>query len=597
MALVKTGDGAAAGSPVTAAGPGPAWQRLVQGLDRTAEPLARLWTAARARLTDEQAKRLDDGLRGLRAVLLNEVAGVVFGGHFSCGKSSLLNMLIGRPLLPTGDFPETGVPCTIRLGRTDRIQAVTSTGQVTLPFSTEAISHYVSLINDRGDYRASVQDVRLLQVNLTSGGLPEGAMWVDSPGINDTPEMTRRARDTAAWADVLVWVVNTRQPLAEVEQAFLREHVAEHGPAGVVFVVNAFLSSDDAQTWSRFLADPRGYGYHRQRIIESGVTGAGIALVMATSARAAAENPTGFGAPQVRLALNELTGADTPLIRATRAHRVAHRLDGLAEPLAALGEAERAAVTARQRARSQAESAERNQRARFRRQLEQRLNHRFVPCTDATNTCVAQIRAEIGGQPLQRDGSYATRLSAALTKLSQQLTGPVTDEINACAREASLAPLTAAATASLRTLLRPPPISVAVPNTAIDSNGSKVGAVIGGILGSILTLHIGVGTAIGAAAGGAIGGGSEAKAALDKDRSAAIANLTAAGEAAAAHFRALPATILSQVTDARATPSALPPSPDRTGLDALAALHTHLTSTLAAMARAAVTEAEQAMTQ
>jgi hypothetical protein len=166
------------------------------------------------------------------------------------------------------------------------------------------------------------------------------------------------------------------------------------------------------------------------------------------------------------------------------------------------------------------------------------------------------------------------------------------DEVLACDDR-----LTAAATASLRTLLRPPPISVAVPNTAIDSNGSKVGAVIGGILGSILTLHIGVGTAIGAAAGGAIGGGSEAKAALDKDRSAAIANLTAAGEAAAAHFRALPATILSQVTDARATPSALPPSPDRTGLDALAALHTHLTSTLAAMARAAVTEAEQAMTQ
>ena len=43
---------------------------------------------------------------------------LVFGGHFSSGKSTMINTLTGRVLLPASDFPETGVACVIRRGET-----------------------------------------------------------------------------------------------------------------------------------------------------------------------------------------------------------------------------------------------------------------------------------------------------------------------------------------------------------------------------------------------------------------------------------------------------------------------------------------------
>src|SRR6516225_9862475 len=91
---------------------------------------------------------------------------LVFGGHFSSGKSTVINTLIGRTLLPTSDFPETGAACVIRHGETERIVADTSDGLVELPFGPDALSGRVSLISNDGDYRQEIGQVRRILITL-----------------------------------------------------------------------------------------------------------------------------------------------------------------------------------------------------------------------------------------------------------------------------------------------------------------------------------------------------------------------------------------------------------------------------------------------
>ena len=66
--------------------------------------------------------------------------------------------------------------------------------------------------------------------------------------------MDERTRRSAAYADVLVWVLTSRQLLSQVEMEFLSNHLREAGPASVVFVLNGFLRRDTREEWDQFVA-------------------------------------------------------------------------------------------------------------------------------------------------------------------------------------------------------------------------------------------------------------------------------------------------------------------------------------------------------
>ena len=82
-------------------------------LDRLAEVIAPNAGPATARLIRTVASIHDIGVSDqIRSSLLATAAAiagnpvrVVFGGHFSSGKSTVINALLGRSLLPTSDYP------------------------------------------------------------------------------------------------------------------------------------------------------------------------------------------------------------------------------------------------------------------------------------------------------------------------------------------------------------------------------------------------------------------------------------------------------------------------------------------------------------
>jgi hypothetical protein len=505
---------------------------------------------------------------------------VTFGGHFSSGKSTLINAIIGRPLLPTSDYPETGVPCVITSGTGDRAVAVTRDGAVDLGFDADSIARMVSLIGDDGEYRRRVEDVLRLEVTLANGALPGGLALVDSPGINDMAGMTARAAALTRNTDILIWVLNSRQPVSETEQAFFLEQLDGGSRRGLVPVVNAFLPADTAEYWTWFLAE-------RVLPIRSRVDAAldledeahaGRPAVLFVSARGAGSDPAGFGAPAVRQLITGFT-LGSPQVRAARLARAEADLRALVTELDERLDHERKQVDQARSALSGRQRDAARRRQQFERALARDVAAAFARHRDASRHCVMEVAAAIGGsQPLHRDGTYSELLAGRLRELTGRLAGEVLAETARSASRFGQTSPSRRTAQRVRKLLASAEVEILVPNTPAGNAGpTGLGAAIGGVLGTAIVP--GGGTLIGAALGSSLGraaGFRRAAASRARDRAAAQANALTAGEAAITTLMSRQAAV-ERTLHADCRPSqSLPAAPDGTRLAQLVSLRDRL---------------------
>jgi predicted GTPase len=527
-------------------------------LNPEAAPMLTVVRQLARRAGEQVAREVRERLNMCAGMLVREQVKIVFGGHFSSGKSTLINMLIGQPLLPTSDYPETGVACAITAGTSDRIRIRDGLVMLGIPFSTESIAKYVSLIGEDGDYREAVRTVTEVDITLAKAPAGPGVTWIDSPGINDTPEMTRRAAAVAADSDVLVWVVNSRQPVAEVEQELLSERIRTHGAASVVFVVNAFLEADTHENWRWFLAERAPY--HQQRIATIVDTGQVAQQVVFTSARAAMGQAFGYGVPEVRALLRLLSDPGQPRVMATRTHRVQLELAALIDDLAKHASQEQVRLAAARAARQAEVSAAGQRRAAFTREVSRAVASAFTryhgPATDLVTEAGAAA-----GTTLGYDNQHGLALTASLRTVSGHLAGDIVAAVNRCATQFGQGPLGPDDVSRLGKLLEPRIVAAALPQG--KSQGGTAGAFIGGAIGSILAP--GLGTAIGAGLGGLIGGGAGGAARIRKDKVAAKATMLAAGSAAVDRMFGSKDEILALVRQA-CQPAGSWPEPDQARL-------------------------------
>jgi predicted GTPase len=209
----------------------------------------------------EAAANLDDGtpeiaarLRKISGSIRQEQVTINFGGVFKAGKSTMMNAVVGRNILPVDDVPETGAICCLLAGEQDTAAVVEGGIRRPIPCTTEAIRAEITLLSAQGDRRSEVAAIERAEIVLKDCIIPRNACWVDSPGYNDSAEMDERTRRSAAYADVLVWVLTSRQLLSQVEMEFLSNHLRESGPASVIFVLNGFLRRDTPEEWEQFVA-------------------------------------------------------------------------------------------------------------------------------------------------------------------------------------------------------------------------------------------------------------------------------------------------------------------------------------------------------
>ncbi|NWG31528.1 MAG: dynamin family protein, partial [Rhodocyclaceae bacterium] len=122
------------------------------------------------------------GLRGTLSLLLERLEGDGFEigvfGRVSSGKSSLLNRLLGAPVLPVGVTPVTAVPTRIRLGEHSRAM-IEFAQSPPLTIGLERLPEFSTEQQNPGNRK----HVTRILVEVPAGRLPPGVTWVDTPGL------------------------------------------------------------------------------------------------------------------------------------------------------------------------------------------------------------------------------------------------------------------------------------------------------------------------------------------------------------------------------------------------------------------------------
>lgn len=189
-------------------------------------------------------------LRGTLSMLLDRMENGRFEigvfGRVSCGKSSLLNRLLGTAVLPVGVTPVTSVPTRIQFGDAPRATIEFAQRQ---PVVVE-LAHLVEFSTEQQN-PANHKHVTRIIVEVPAARLREGITWVDTPGLGSLA--TSGAAETAAYlprCDLGLVLVDAGATLTQ-EDVVLVQTLLRSGAQAMVLVSKADLLKPDER--KRFL--------------------------------------------------------------------------------------------------------------------------------------------------------------------------------------------------------------------------------------------------------------------------------------------------------------------------------------------------------
>ncbi|MBX6755371.1 MAG: dynamin family protein, partial [Thermorudis peleae] len=151
--------------------------------------------------------------------LMRTTLNVAVLGHFKRGKSTLVNALVGYPVLPMGMVPLTAIVTYVEAGPAFSA-AITFQDGHTAVVPIEQLREYIT----ETENPANAKRVAAAVVQVPTARLPHGIRLVDTPGIGSTyVHNTAIAREFVADADVALFVLSVDPPMSAEERAFLEE--------------------------------------------------------------------------------------------------------------------------------------------------------------------------------------------------------------------------------------------------------------------------------------------------------------------------------------------------------------------------------------
>jgi GTP-binding protein EngB required for normal cell division len=194
----------------------------------------------RAIALEIRASEIADDAAALAARVAEGLFYVTCIGQFKRGKSTLINALIGAPLLPSGVVPVTAAITIVRYGDTVRAGVLFEDGrQAQVDPST--LRDYITEERNPGN----AKQVRAVEVAAPSNLLASGMCLVDTPGLGSIFEQnTGTTRAFLPHIDAALIVLGADPPLSG-EEAAVAEEIARDVPH-IVFVLNKADRLDEA---------------------------------------------------------------------------------------------------------------------------------------------------------------------------------------------------------------------------------------------------------------------------------------------------------------------------------------------------------------
>ncbi len=144
---------------------------------------------------------------------------LVILGAFKRGKSTLINALLGEPILPTAIVPLTSVVTILAYGEQLNIEVLFHNGARRQISPTELVDY----ITEKGNPR-NQKGVREVDIAYPSEYLKDGVRIIDTPGVGSVySHNTEVAYNYLPQVDAAVFVVTVDPPLSAAEQEFLKD--------------------------------------------------------------------------------------------------------------------------------------------------------------------------------------------------------------------------------------------------------------------------------------------------------------------------------------------------------------------------------------
>ncbi|WP_066313063.1 dynamin family protein [Bacillus sp. FJAT-29814] len=155
-------------------------------------------------------------LKQLAKKLENREFAIAFCGHFSAGKSTMINQVIGEKLLPSSPIPTSANLVKVKSGE-DYAKVFFKNDKPRLylaPYDYELVKNYCK----DGD------KIEEIEISHSDSHLPQNTVIMDTPGIDSADDAHRIATESAIHlADLIFYVMDYNHVQAELNFLFTKE--------------------------------------------------------------------------------------------------------------------------------------------------------------------------------------------------------------------------------------------------------------------------------------------------------------------------------------------------------------------------------------
>ena len=153
-----------------------------------------------------------------------------FAGHFSAGKSSMINALTGVDLLPSSPIPTSANIVKVKKSEKDFAVIHLMDGKA-LAYEGHDFPNAVKTFSKNGSA------VSLVEIGHKESALPEGITIMDTPGVDSTDDAHRLSTESALHlADLVFYTMDYNHVQSELNFSFTKE-LMRHNP-NVYLIIN-----------------------------------------------------------------------------------------------------------------------------------------------------------------------------------------------------------------------------------------------------------------------------------------------------------------------------------------------------------------------
>ena len=146
---------------------------------------------------------------------------VLVVGHFSCGKSTFLNAILGEDILPSGNLETTAIITEISYSDKEKITLYSKDGK-SFDIKKEELENHICINEKNGDKKYDK-----LVIKYPFDKKWKGIMFVDSPGFDGRSELDQKTKDYRSQADLIIYCMTADKPFDKHDKDRI-EKIEEH---------------------------------------------------------------------------------------------------------------------------------------------------------------------------------------------------------------------------------------------------------------------------------------------------------------------------------------------------------------------------------